>query len=244
MTINTNKKVVFKKRVPEPKEMGREEMKAFEKMSADNYRRWAVPLVDDALSKIRVKGAKILDIGCGPGLLAKELASRSKYFDVYGIDMSPHAIKMARKNCKDFGGVHFKEANAYNLPFSDSTFDLVACKDSLHHFDAPQKALKEMLRVTKKGGVLYIQDIKRDLPWYLLRRAIPPDTIFKKLQFYSARAAYTKKELGDILKKLNIINFSIKTRKVTKQLSRKYNDVDPRQLREGFQCRYVVTVER
>lgn len=55
MTINTNKKVVFKKRVPEPKEMGEEEMRAFEKMSADSYQRWMIPLVDDALSKIQVK---------------------------------------------------------------------------------------------------------------------------------------------------------------------------------------------
>ena len=44
------KKLTFPKRVPEPKEMGEEEMKAFEKMSSDNYQRWMIPLVDDALS--------------------------------------------------------------------------------------------------------------------------------------------------------------------------------------------------
>ena len=47
MTINMNKKVVFKKRIPEPKEMGREEMRVFEKMSSDNYQRWMIPFVDD-----------------------------------------------------------------------------------------------------------------------------------------------------------------------------------------------------
>ncbi len=240
----STKKIIFKKRIPEPKEMGKEEMKVFEKMSADSYRRWMIPFVDDALSNLKIKDGRILDVGCGPGLLVKELISRSKDFDVYGIDLSSHAIKMAENNCKDFHNAHFKKANIYNLPFPDSTFDLVVCKDSLHHLDMLQKALKEMLRVTKKGGVLYIQDLRRDLPQYLLSRAMPPDTIFKKLQFYSARAAYTKKELKDILKKLKINSFSIKTRIVTKQLSHKYSDIDPKQLREGFQCRYALVIKK
>ena len=49
----TAKKPTFPKRIPEPKEMGREEMKVFEKMSSVNYRRWMIPFVDDALSRVK-----------------------------------------------------------------------------------------------------------------------------------------------------------------------------------------------
>ena len=239
-----NKKVVFKKRIPEPKEMGREEMRVFEKMSSDNYQRWMIPFVDDALSKLKENMAKILDVGCGPGFLVKEIASRGKCFDVYGADLSSHAIRMAKNNCKDLNNAHFKKASVYKLPFPDNAFDMVVCKDSLHHFDDLQKALGEMLRVTKDGGVIYIQDLKRDLPQYLLKRAIPPDTTFKKLQFYSARASYTKEEIKSILKKLKVGSFFIKTRNLAKQLLRKYSDINPKQLREGFQCRYILTIRK
>ena len=47
------KKPTFPKRIPEPKEMGKEEMKVFEKMSSDNYQRWMIPFVDDALSELK-----------------------------------------------------------------------------------------------------------------------------------------------------------------------------------------------
>ena len=47
------KKPTFPKRVSEPKEMGKEDMKVFEKMSLDNYQRWMIPFVDDALSKLK-----------------------------------------------------------------------------------------------------------------------------------------------------------------------------------------------
>ena len=224
--------------------MGREEMKVFEKMSSENYQRWMIPFVDDALSKLKADAAKILDVGCGPGFLVKEIASRGKCFDVYGADLSSHAIRMAKNNCKDFNNTHFKKASAYKLSFPDNSFDMVVCKDSLHHFDDLPKALGEMLRVTKDSGTLYIQDLKRDLPQYLLKRAIPPDTILKKLQFYSARASYTKEEIKSILKKLKVGSFSVKTRSLTEQLLRKYSDINSKQLRESFQCHYVIIINR
>ena len=58
----TVKKLTFKKRIPEPKEMGKEEMKVFEKMSIDSFRRWIIPLADDAVSRVLVKNGKILVI--------------------------------------------------------------------------------------------------------------------------------------------------------------------------------------
>src|SRR3989338_7596896 len=116
----TAKKLTFLKRIPEPKEMGREEMRVFEKMSSDNYQRWMIPFVDDALSKLKENMAKILDVGCGPGFLVKEIASRGKCFDVYGADLSSHAIRMAKNNCKDLNNTHFKKVSVYKLPFSDN----------------------------------------------------------------------------------------------------------------------------
>ncbi len=221
------------------------EMRVFEDLSLQNYKRWIIPFVDEVLEYTKLKKGKILDIGAGPGLVVKEFASRSHHFEVIGIDISPKAIQLAKKNCDGLGNVRFLVADVYQLPFPERSFDVVVCKDSLHHFDNLRKALKEMLRVLKKDGFLYLQDLRRDLPKYLLERSVPPDTILKKLQFYSTRAAYTKQELEKTLRELHIHNPQIRTRKVTDQLKKKYKEsgIDFVQLKEGFQARYIAIIK-
>ena len=238
-------KLFFPKRISEPKSMSAEEFKVFNKLSEENYKRWNLPLVDHAIEESGIKNeGLILDVACGPGTLVKEFAKRSKNFNIYGIDISSYAINLAIKNCRGFDNITIRKSSVYKLPFPSNHFNLVICKDSLHHFDNPQKAIKEMLRVLKKEGTLYIQDMKRDVPFYLLKRTIPPKTILQKLQFYSVRASYTKKEIEKILSDLNIEDYKIWTRKIDYKIEQKYNKegIDMKKLREGFQSRYVVII--
>jgi len=87
------RKMFFERRIKEPKEMEITELETFEDVSIRSYHQWMIPLVDDALEKACLTEGKILDIGCGPGLLLKEFASRSRNLMAYGIDISPSAIK-------------------------------------------------------------------------------------------------------------------------------------------------------
>lgn len=227
--------------------MGAAEIETFGKVSIENYQRWITPFVDHALEASNLKKGSVLDVGCGPGLLVKEFAGRSKKFSVAGIDISLDALRLAKKNCKGMKNTSFVAGSANQLPFKDKAFDMVVCKDSLHHFNNPKGAIREMERVTKRGGVIYLQDLRRDLPRYLLKMAIPPDTIFKKLQFYSARASYTKPEVRALLEKgLPGCSSAVKTRMVTRELARRYQrkGVPSKQLRVGFQSRYVVIIRK
>jgi len=104
--------------------MGKVELDVFEKISKESYKRWIIPLVDDILEKSKLKNGRILDVGCGPGLLVKELASRSNNLKVFGIDISSYATKQAKRNCKDIRNVLLKVASAYKLPFPNNYFDL------------------------------------------------------------------------------------------------------------------------
>lgn len=221
-------------------------MKEFEKITSQNRKRWFIPIADEALLYFPKMNGKILDVGCGPGFLAKELAKRSRNLHVTCIDISPYAIRLAQKNCSGLSNVTFKIGDVCNLPFPQNSFDLVTCRDSLHHFSGVKRALKEMIRVLREGKILYIQDLQRNLPQYLLGRAIPPDTIFKKLQFYSTRASYTKKELANILEQLDVKKFKIRTRNVTQVVRRKYRNsgIDIDALRESFQAHYIAVVKK
>ena len=163
-----------------------------------------------------------------------------------GIDISLYAIRRAKENCKGLKNVVLKKAAASRLPFDDKVFDLVICKDSLHHFNNLERVLREMYRVVKRDGTVYLQDLRRDLPWRLLKMAIPPKNLFQKLQYYSARAAYTKKELTEIINKLGLKHYVVKTRKITRRVRNNYNKsgINFDQLRASFQSRYIAIIKK
>lgn len=238
----------FKKRQPEPTTMEKEEQEAFQKLSTDNYKRWFVPLVDDIVEKTDIKkDAVVLDVGCGPGFLEKAFHERGHKFSIVGIDISKDAIKLAKQNSKNNRKVTFKQGSVYKIPLSEKSVDGVVCKDTFHHFDNPKKALKEMLRVLKDGGFLYIQDLRRDTPHYLLKRVIPPESIIQKLQYYSVRASYTKKELEKILENINNVKIhELSTRHITRKIQNRYKKigVDMKLLREAFQNRYRLVAQK
>ena len=242
-----NRKIVFSRRIPEPKKMDKIEMDVFESASKQSYKRWIIPLVDDALNHASPpKEAKILDIAGGPGFLAREFAKRSKKSHVFLVDISSYVLELAKKNCRGLKNITIRKASVYKLPFKDNFFDIVTCKDSFHHFNKPKEALREMLRVTKKGGVLYIQDLKRNVPQYLLRRVTPPKNLFEELIYYSTRASYTKPEIIKILKEVAPKSFFVKTRNLTGHLERHYKKIgiETTALKEGLQARYVAVARK
>lgn len=93
------------------------------------------------------KKLKIFDIGCGSGLLMKELEI---FGDVYGIDTSPAAIKY----CTAKGIRNVQIGHAENLPFQDESFDVVLAMDVFEHIKDDSSAVAESKRILKKNGIL------------------------------------------------------------------------------------------
>ena len=98
----------------------------------------------------------LLDAGCGDGGVARLLRERVQ--EVMAIDVEPSSA------WRDEPGLAFTVGSAEELPFADSSFDLVHSKDSLHHMDAPERALTEYRRVTKPGGSVLIVEANRFNP--------------------------------------------------------------------------------
>jgi len=93
----------------------------------------------------------VLDVACGTGEFLR--ACRQLGAEVSGVDLSDNAIDACEKTLPNGD---FRACSAEKLPFNDSCFDVVTCLGSLEHFIDPVAALKEMVRVGKKGASFVI----------------------------------------------------------------------------------------
>jgi len=105
------------------------------------------------LNKIKVRGKRILDFGCGNGRYTFNIAELGAN-EVVGIDVSPAMIEIANRELKnrEIEKVIFLEADGNNLPFGDNSFDIVFSNFVFHHFENTLKPLQEIFRVLNKNG--------------------------------------------------------------------------------------------
>ncbi len=99
----------------------------------------------------QIKNKEVLEIATGPGLLAKHIAYSAK--SVTATDYSDGMIKEARKGNYP-SNLKFEVADATKLPYGDNSFDVVLIANALHIMPEPEKALSEIDRVLKDGGML------------------------------------------------------------------------------------------
>ena len=109
----------------------------------------------------KIKGKKILDIGCGSGRNMKWLESVGA--TVTGVDLSPELVKATRKL-----GLDVVEGDATKLPFKDNTFDVVYSLGVVEHFEETEKAVKEHVRVCKKGGTIAVVVPNKLSPFFFI----------------------------------------------------------------------------
>lgn len=108
-------------------------------------------------------GWRYLDVGCGVGFAAKEIAHATN-LEVTGIDVDPKQIAAAQGGAVR-PNLHFKVMDATGLGFRDGEFDIVATSMVTHHIPNWEQALSEMVRVLRTGGYLIYSD-HLFAPWW------------------------------------------------------------------------------
>ena len=105
-------------------------------------------------------GARLLDVGCGPGSITAGLAQHTEGGSILGIDVVGDVLLGARKLLAERGirNADLSSASVYRLPVSDATFDVVYAHQVLQHLSRPVEALREMRRVLKPGGLVAVRD--------------------------------------------------------------------------------------
>lgn len=109
-------------------------------------------------------GLAALDCGCGPGSMTIELAEQVAPADVIGVDLEVGQFERARRAAaqRGVGNVRFEQGDVYALPFPDASFDLVFSHGLISHLRAPARALAEMRRVLRPGGMVAVSDNDTD----------------------------------------------------------------------------------
>ena len=162
----------------------------------------------------RIESGRILDVGMGPGVLLAEIRRLKPEIELYGLDISPSMIGLARKR---LGDIHadLRVSDIRKTDYPDQFFDLVTSTGSFYLWDEPEKGLTEVYRILKPGGSAFIyetyrdrddqevlkaiQNNLRDENW--LRRLISPRFLMRQFQM-----AYTTGEIAEILKRTPFAN--------------------------------------
>jgi len=107
---------------------------------------------------------QILDVGCGPGTITVDLASRVPNGSVLGIDPSADVIQKARKHAEEKGitNVRFEVGDVFQWKeiqgIQEGAFDVVHAHQVLQHLQDPLSAFKEMKKLTKRDGIVAVRD--------------------------------------------------------------------------------------
>jgi ubiquinone/menaquinone biosynthesis C-methylase UbiE len=114
------------------------------------------------------RGARGLDVGCGHGWYACEMAALG--YEIEAIDRSADQIAQARRHAADRScRARFTALDAERLPWPDATFDFAYSINVIHHVTTPEKrqrVLEEIVRVLKPGGVFFLHEINTENPLF------------------------------------------------------------------------------
>lgn len=129
--------------------------KSFQRYSSPDYVHYEK--LRDRISWIesRLIGPRMLDVGCGSGLICYTASRREDITEIHGLDLQDDMIAQATQNVKS-DKVHFHSGFAEEMPFGDGYFDVVVMGEALEHVFSDKDAVAEAARVLKQNGRIVI----------------------------------------------------------------------------------------
>ncbi len=115
---------------------------------------------------------RLLDVGCGTGTFIAMLAETKLEVHPFGLDMAEQMCRFGMEKASAIGLakiIHFINADSEHMPFDESSFDIITCSNSFHHYPHQDLVLQEMYRVLKPSGRLMIIDgyVDNVIGWFI-----------------------------------------------------------------------------
>jgi ubiquinone/menaquinone biosynthesis C-methylase UbiE len=186
--------------------------KNMEKMR-DEYRRLAAKVASE------IKVGKALEIGPGPGYVSIEMARLLLEVEVVGLDVSETMIEIATRNADEYGvseRVEFRQGDASQMPFEESSFDFVVSSGSLHHWEKPARVFNEIYRVLRPGCKALVSDLRRDAPEEAVKEWMNAiDSRFTRWGLkHSFGESYTAQQIDEILRDTPFRDFDVEVAEI------------------------------
>ena len=154
----------------------------YQRLTRRPFRGIHTRLLADVVAANLPRGARILDVGTGPGTIPIDLATAAPQAVVDGLDLSAQMVEHARAAARVAGcddRVTFVTADAGDMPFPDGSFDLIMSSMSQHHWSDVPAVVGEIRRVLRPGGRVWIYDARHMLhrAEHAARRAFPAGSV-------------------------------------------------------------------
>src|SRR6266550_5338695 len=111
-------------------------------------------------------GAEVLSVGCGPGVILREISALNPSVRATGIDVSADRVEEAKRRNRGIPQLKFVRGDAQAMEFASNSFDLVYSRMLLEYLKDKERAVREMARVCKPGGTVLLQDLDGQLLWH------------------------------------------------------------------------------
>jgi ubiquinone/menaquinone biosynthesis C-methylase UbiE len=126
---------------------------------ADEADRLCIQLYDHVLGDTDLRGAAVLEVGCGRGGGSSFIARYRQPLATIGLDLSRNAVALCRRH-RCARGLSFVQGDALAMPFPDHVFDVVVNVESSHCYSSMDDFLAEVHRVLRPGGSLLFADLR------------------------------------------------------------------------------------
>jgi SAM-dependent methyltransferase len=168
----------------------------------------AAPL---SLPKSEIRNPKciaVLDVGTGTARIPIAICRRTDRVRITAVDLSAHMLQLGQRNVIEQGlarSIKLEQVDAKGLPYADGSFDVVISNSIVHHIPQPIRVVREMLRVLRPGGLLFVRDLLRPpdagkIASILAKHAGGTNERQRRLFEQSLHAALTLEEVGDLLR--------------------------------------------
>lgn len=133
--------------------------------TADIMRRQVIPPLTRFLGEQDTSRARVLDVASGTGRTLLQMAMAHPGLKLYGLELSPYYVQVARELLRDVPDASLVAENAEHMPFCDEYFDALTCVYLFHELprNARRNVLREMFRVLRPGGLLVIEDSAQEV---------------------------------------------------------------------------------
>ncbi len=130
--------------------------------------------------------AQVLSVGCGPGVILREVCALDRSIRATGVDISDERVQEAKRKNRENAQANFVRGDAQAMDFASNSFDFVYSRMLMEYLKDKESAVREMARVCKRGGTVLLQDLDGQLLWHYPEDPVVQATVEKVVRALGA----------------------------------------------------------